>query len=126
MDERPANLDARRFEAEPREWRWLRQLADASVDFIGAWDLGGRAIYLNRRGRDLVGLETVEAVHRTDLLDYFFAEDRAEVAHVLDRTRRTGPSAGTLRFRHFTTGNAIPMSWESFMLSDEAGRPVAI
>ena len=52
---------------------------EGSSDFIGYADPDGRVIFINDAGQKLVGLNGIEEVRRSRVLDYFLPEDRASV-----------------------------------------------
>jgi PAS domain-containing protein len=86
----------------------LESLVAASREFIGIADLEGNALFVNEAGRKLVGLRDLEAVHSTQIIDYFIADDHDRSAHYdgdtgrpAKRVRDTGFWEGELRFRHF-------------------------
>ncbi|MFO1429867.1 MAG: PAS domain S-box protein [Candidatus Competibacteraceae bacterium] len=113
--------------AEARMTR-LFQLVENSAEFIGLARLDRRAWYLNRAGRQLVGLADEAAVRATRIEDYLFPEDRTFAQEtVLSTVQREGRWAGEFRFRHFRTGEPIPVWWQIFRLDDpETGQPTCL
>ncbi|ATB30490.1 ATP-binding protein [Melittangium boletus] len=111
-----------------RERGKLAALVEQSSDFIGMGDLQGLALYINDAGRRLVGLRDEDDVRRTHLLDFFTEEDRPFVRdHILPAVAKHGRWEGEFRFRHFVTGEAIPVLYHFFQLTDaETGEPVGI
>ena len=106
----------------------LEQLIEESSDSIGMATLDGKAYYLNAFGRRLMGLETMEEVKRTRLLDYNAREDRSFfLGTVVPTLMRVGRWEGDSRFRNFKTGAAIEVNWNLFLIKDPAtGEPVGI
>jgi diguanylate cyclase (GGDEF)-like protein/PAS domain S-box-containing protein len=94
-------------------------LLDNSSDFIGIADAGGTPVYVNPAGRKMVGLAPDYPVQRTRILDYYpedlhrFVEDV-----ILQSTSDNGHWTGETRFRHWRTGDAIPVSDEHFRIVD--------
>ncbi|MCW2951471.1 MAG: domain S-box protein [Conexibacter sp.] len=117
-----------------RERGQLLELAQASSDFIAIADLDGAARFLNDAGQRLVGLDGLDAVRATHVVDYFPAEDRALVGEViLPLILHAGRWSGErfkgveIRLRHFVTGATIPIFWDCFRLEDAAtGRPLGL
>jgi PAS domain S-box-containing protein len=100
----------------------LLSLAAASREFIGIADLEGNALFVNEAGRKLVGLRDLEAVHSTRIIDYFAADDHRKVLQeVLPVVRDTGFWEGELRFRHFETGQLIPVLYNIFPVRGSSG-----
>src|SRR5579863_4057430 len=79
------------FDAADDFARMLSSLVRASHEFVGVADLEGNALFVNEAGRKLVGLDNLDAVHATRIIDYFAAEDRDRVRHeVMPAARDTG------------------------------------
>ncbi|RKH24200.1 response regulator [Corallococcus praedator] len=117
------NLAAARARQEQRraeqEREKLSAVVEQSSDFIGIGGPDGRALFVNEAGQRLLGLEGLEEVRRTSLLDYFQEEDRRYVRDViLPRLREEGRWDGEFRFRHFRTGATVPVQFNFFTLRD--------
>jgi signal transduction histidine kinase len=66
-------------------------------------------------------------VRRTTVLDYLFPEDREGARKFLRRVGSEGHREGEFRFRHFRTGQAVPMWANVFLLRDRLTQaPIAI
>ena len=114
------DIDAQKRADEARE-QFVR-LVEASDDYISFGDTAGNARYLNAAGLQLVGLESLEAALQTDMWDYFLDEDVPFVKETLLPTLLAeGRWRGELRLRHQTTGAAVPMWHNMFVLHDDAG-----
>ncbi len=97
----------------------LAALVDNSTDFIGIATPEGKGVYVNPAGCRLMGLENLEAALETEILDYFFPEDKAYVRDVIIETMiRQGLWRGEINFRHFQTGEAIPVDYSAFAIRD--------
>lgn len=116
-----------RRKAEARA-RTLATVVEASADFIGVATLEGQAIYLNRAGQALVGLDGEGTVSRTRIEDYLFPEDLPFVQEtVLPTVLREGRWQGDFRFRHFQTGEPIDVHWDVVRIDDpDSGRPARL
>lgn len=96
-------------------------LIENSLDFIGISDLDGNAIFVNEAGQKLVGLDGPEAVRKTRILDYFPPVEQERIASVvLPKVLTEGYWSGDTIFRHFETGEEIPMTWNVFLMRDRA------
>ncbi len=91
---------------------------EASSDFVGQASLDGQAHFVNRAGRELVGL-TEEQVTQTAIIDYFLPEDQAYMQnHILPILLTEGYWKGNFRFRHFKTGAVVPVDYHAFLIKD--------
>lgn len=108
-------------ESEEERDRFVR-LAENSTDFIGMAHVDGQVFYLNDAARRLVGLEEAD-ITALAIADFFPPEDATTVAdEVLPTVARDGHWAGELSFRHFGTGELIPVLYSVFPITDLDGR----
>ena len=108
--------------------RKLASVVENSMDFVGLASLDGHAEILNRAGREMVGLDDLAAVRATRIPDYIAEEDRKDLLpKMMSAVMRKGAWQGEIRFRHFKTGDLIPMMQHTFVVRDEVGgRAVAL
>ncbi len=107
-------------ESEEERDRFVR-LAENSTDFIGMAHVDGRVFYMNDAARRLVGLDGADITNFT-IADFFPPEDQPTVTdEVLPAVKRDGHWAGELRFRHFATGELIPVLYSVFPVTDPEG-----
>ena len=108
------------------EQRLLASIVEYSSDFIGISDAEGNPLYGNRAAMELVGVEDLEQVRRSKIVDYFVPEQRQFVAEVvLPAVIKDGRWCGQLSMRHFVTGATIPVLYDLFRVDDPVtGRPV--
>ncbi|MDP3937884.1 MAG: PAS domain S-box protein, partial [Deltaproteobacteria bacterium] len=121
------DITERRRSEEQR--RQLVELIEHSPDLIGLASIEGKALYVNRAGREMVGLGPAAEVKRTTLSDYILPEDRSEFSNsVLSRVISGGGYVEKeFRLRNFMTGEAIPAQGKLFLIKDSAtGEPVAL
>ena len=105
----------------------LEQLIEESSDFVGLATLDGKTYYLNRAGQRLIGLDGLEEVKRTRVIDYLMREDRSFfLGTVVPSLMRNGTWEGDFRFRNLKTGAAIEVSWNLFLIRNSAGEPMGI
>lgn len=100
-------------------------LAQNSHEFIGICDATFTPFFVNAAGLRMVGLGSLEEAKRTAVKDFFFPEDQAFIMdEFFPRVLREGYSDVEIRFRHFTTADALWMHYSVFSLID-ASRQVS-
>jgi PAS domain S-box-containing protein len=108
-------------------WRRTMRIVEQSDDFISMASLDGRVYFVNKSGRNLVGIADMDAVQQSAVLDYFVPEDRHFVEFtVLPCVMKEGKWTGELRFRDRRTEQAIPVHYSIFTTRDEKGEVVGI
>ena len=108
-----------RVSEEERE-RFVR-LAENSADFVGMARTDGSVFYMNDAAKRLVGLEGAD-ITRLTIADFFPPEQVETVAReVLPAVDRDGQWVGELDFRHFRTGELIPVLYSVFPVTDATG-----
>jgi PAS domain S-box-containing protein len=111
------------------ERRRLASLVEQAADLMAIADLGGGTpIYLNKAGLKMVGFDSWEEARTRRGIHYMFPEDRQFVNEVLWPTvLEKGSWSGEMRFRHFKTGDPIPVLYSAFRIDDpETGQPVNV
>jgi PAS domain S-box-containing protein len=111
------------------ERRRLASLVEQAADLMAIADLSGRKpIYLNKAGMKMVGFESWEEARARRGIHYIFPEDRQFVNEVLWPTvLEKGSWSGEMRFRHFKTGDPIPVLYSAFRIDDpETGQPINV
>jgi PAS domain S-box-containing protein len=111
------------------ERRRLASLVEQAADLMAITDLsGGTPIYLNKAGLKMVGFESWEEARARRGIHYIFPEDRQFVNEVLWPTvLEKGSWSGEMRFRHFKTGDQIPVLYSAFRIDDpKTGQPVNV
>src|SRR6202521_4142017 len=111
------------------ERRRLASLVEQAADLMAIADLsGGTPIYLNKAGMNLVGFDSWDEARARRGIHYIFPEDRQFVNEVLWPTvLEKGSWSGEMRFRHFKTGDPIPVLYSAFRIDDpETGQPVNV
>jgi PAS domain S-box-containing protein len=103
----------------------LVKLVEAATEFIGISDLELNALYVNKAGQQMVGLDSDDEARRTKVLEYFMPEQLPRIEReVFPAVREKGRWTGELTFRHFKTGAAIPVIYDVFRIDDPAtGKP---
>jgi PAS domain S-box-containing protein len=111
---RPTDREPHAAAASPEE---LAALIESSTDFIALADMDGRLIFINECGRQLVGLDNLQIVQQTTIADYFFESGVEQIQNdVLPTIACNGSWRGELEMRHFQTGAAIPVLFNSTLV----------
>jgi PAS domain S-box-containing protein len=111
------------------ERRRLASLVEQADDLMAIADLsGGTPVYLNKAGMKMVGFDSWEEARERHGIHYIFPEDRQFVNEVLWPTvLEKGSWSGEMRFRHFKTGDPIPILYSCFRIDDpQTGQPVNV
>jgi PAS domain S-box-containing protein len=104
----------------------LSALVEQSTDFIGVADTAENVVFINAAGLALVGLPDMTAAAATKVRDYFVAGERDTVPQAaVAAASLHGAWEGEVHFRHFGTGEAIPVLHSVFPLRDESGTVTA-
>jgi PAS domain S-box-containing protein len=106
----------------------LASLVERAQDFIGVASLHMDLLYVNPAGQRLLGLNNLDNAAKTERADYFFPEDREVIERVvIPAVLQKGSWSGELRLRHFKTGQAIPVDYNSLKIDDpQSGEPVRL
>ena len=109
-----------------QEKQMFVSLVENSSDFIGVATLDGQPTFINEAGRNLIGIDSLEAVKSMSMLDCFVPEDLEKVQQcIVPAVMEHGLWQGESRFRHLQTHQAIPVDYNMFMLkSPETGEPL--
>src|SRR5712671_308904 len=111
------------------ERRRLASLVEQAADLMAIADLGGGTpVYLNKAGLKMVGFDSWEEARTRRGIHYIFPEDRQFVNEVLWPTvLEKGSWSGEMHFRHFKTGDPIPVLYSAFRIDDpDTGQPVNV
>ncbi|WP_071880850.1 PAS domain S-box protein [Geitlerinema sp. PCC 7407] len=122
-------LDLTERQRSEAQHQQLVALVENSTDFIGLADLDGAPLFLNQAGRRLVGLDRPGALEQIQHFLAFFPEsDRSLVQEtVLPSLEAIGYWQGEMEFRHFQTGQSIPVLYNVFVVKHpHTGQPAAI
>ncbi|MBD2411047.1 histidine kinase [Nostoc calcicola FACHB-389] len=121
-------LDLSERKQAEAEQQKLVSLVENSSDFIGIATLEGQLLYINDAGQKLVGLASLEEVKQKAVLDYVMPEDKDYFQqHILPTVRSQGRWQGEFRFRHLQTGEAIPVDYNIFTVTENnTGQPIAL
>jgi PAS domain S-box-containing protein len=111
------------------ERRRLASLVEQAADLMAISDLsGGTPLYLNKAGLKMVGFDSLEEARARRGIHFILPADRQFVNDVVWPTvLEKGSWSGEMRFRHFKTGDPIPVLYSAFRIDDpETGQPVNV
>lgn len=123
MTERPVGRatiarDMRAELAAKTEQQKLITVVENSADLIGVTDTEGNVTYMNKAGMQMMGADTIDECRRKSE-DYFMPGERRFLAEVVAKAViEKGSWAGEMNYRHFKTGEAIPVWLNAFTLTD--------
>ena len=120
--------DIRDRKKAEEERQLLVTTIENSRDFIGVASMDGRPLLMNQAALDLVGLSSVDEARTTHITDFFMAEDLDFVQQsILPAVIKEGSWRSDYRFRHFVTGQPIPVDYTLFLIKHpETNEPIAI
>ncbi|MBE7183050.1 MAG: PAS domain S-box protein [Methylobacterium mesophilicum] len=102
----------------------LVRIVENSTDFIGMALLDGRVFFMNEAACRLVGLDHAE-IANVHIADFFPPEQAERVAtEILPSVDRVGGWTGEMQFRHFKTGEPIPVLYSVFPVVDYDGTKI--
>lgn len=105
----------------------LLSLIEVNDDFIGLANLKGEPLYLNDNGRQLVGLEKGEQLPAS-ITDFFPEDYHGRIANEhMPTIFETNKWKGETDFKHFKTGDLIPIEMSGFLIKDKVtNQPTAL
>ncbi|WP_452232431.1 PAS domain S-box protein [Lacinutrix sp. MEBiC02595] len=97
----------------------LLSLIETNDDFIGLASLEGEPLYLNDNGRQLIGLASDEKMPAS-ISDFFPEDYRDRITNEhMSSIFETNRWCGETYFKHFKTGNLIPIEMSGFLIKDK-------
>lgn len=101
-----------------QEQQKLLALLENSRDFVSLSDEEGIVSYVNPAGLQLVGLDSLEDAKRSNT-DFLFPEVTEAIMHEINTAViERGQWSGELNYRHFKTGEAIPVAVTTMRVLD--------
>ncbi len=103
------------------EQQMLLILVDNSLDFMALATAKGKLKYLNKTGRDLVGLDANTNITQFEVRDFYAPEHFHRLQQeILPELFNKGKWTGTLYLQHFKTKESIPCNAEMITIKDSA------
>ena len=98
----------------------LVNLVENAFDFICLSQANGKLVYLNRAGREMVGIDSTESLTGRDFFtDQFKGRQLSEITRHL---QEQGHWAGEIELRHFETAQTIPALLNIFRIRQGASQ----
>jgi PAS domain S-box-containing protein len=116
--------DLRPEKAAHNEQYKLLTLIDHSSDFVSLSDLEGNVSYVNAAGRSMLGIQSQQDLQRHNS-EYVIPTDIAKIANEVNKAlMKDGKWSGQINYRHFETGDAIPVYGTTMLVYDSTtGKP---
>jgi PAS domain S-box-containing protein len=110
--------DLRPEKAARNEQYKLLSLINHSSDFVSLSDLDGNVTYVNTAGRKMVGITNSDD-HRRHNSDYIMPDELIKLKDKVNTAlMRYGKWSGEILYRHFQTGEAIPVYGTTMLVYD--------
>jgi PAS domain S-box-containing protein len=109
--------DLRPEKAARNEQDRLLKLVDNSSDFISLSNRDGVVTYVNAAGRKMLGIENDEDAFRPGI-EYVMPGQVAKAKNVYQSAAKDGKWAGEITYRHFKTGEPIPVAATTMNIYD--------
>ena len=102
------------------EQQKLIALVENTADVIGVADLDTNLVYLNKAGYEMLGIDNLEEAQRPAIEYYMPEEGKRLYSQVVPIVMETGSWNGEINYRHFKTGEPIPVHLNVFRIDDPA------
>jgi PAS domain S-box-containing protein len=120
-------LDIHQRKQVEEEQQRLNAIVKNSPAFIGLTTLDGQLLFLNEAGQKLVGLDDPNVIMQTKIPDFVYTEDLGALDIALATVLKEGHWQSGFRFRHFKTGEPLPVDWVIFTINDsKTGQPTGM
>jgi len=119
--------DITREVVDSEEQQKLIALIDNTAEAIGVTTMSAQVTYLNKAGYKMLGIDNYGDAFRP-AADYFMpADSDNNTNEATTAIIKTGKWHGERVYRHFKTGEAIPVYLNAFRVDDpETGKPIAM
>jgi PAS domain S-box-containing protein len=119
--------DVTREQKNRLEQQKLISLIENTADVVAVGSMDAMVSYINKSGYDMLGIETTEEATRAGI-DYFWSNDSQKVTEEpIPTVQLNGNWNGELRYRHFKTGEPIPVYLNCFRIDDlETGQSIGM
>ncbi|WOD40315.1 PAS domain S-box protein [Nodosilinea sp. E11] len=116
-----------RMQQRTQDLQKVAAIVENSIDFVGTASLSGETLYINRAGRQLVGLAATEALYPS-ITEFYCPEMVAQLVEVaLPTAMSQGCWRGESVLRHLQTGEAIVVDQVIFQVRDpQSDQPLCL
>jgi len=98
----------------------LLQILDSSSDFVSMMEPSGKIIYINKAGKEMLGLHEDEEVDVYKSMDFFFEDDLKFVKEVIfPTTIKDGKWVGDIRLKNLKNDEERWVHYNSFITRNE-------
>jgi rsbT co-antagonist protein RsbR len=106
----------------------LIALIENSTDFIGISTLEGKALYVNKGGRTMLGIPNDQEIKDTAFPNYVPEHELVRYQHEISPVLfQQGMWQGEFTYRHFGTNESIPVHYTVFVINDlQTEQPIAL
>ncbi len=112
-----------RVEERTAESKRLAAILEATSDYVGIADMTGQMVYINRAGREMLGVPVDTDITRSTIADQLAPATHDIVFnHAMPQLLRAGCWRGEIELRH-NGGQTIPVSNVSVVLPGVDGQP---
>ncbi len=119
------NTDIEELRRTEMERQKFVSLVENSSDFIGIYDLKGMAIFINRAGLNLIGIDDLSQARQIPVTDFFPNELPTELHQRFKSLRKNGNVKFEAEVRDFKSGDSRWMNCYVFVIRNENGQPIA-
>ncbi|MEC4983076.1 MAG: PAS domain S-box protein [Oscillatoria sp. PMC 1068.18] len=103
----------------------LAALVENSNEFIIMTNVTGEVTYLNRSGRQLIGLTKSTVLETKSIFDFASPEDLTNIKNqVLPKLRQGKANTGEITLRHLKTGKEIPSIYNIFPIKNQKSKHI--
>ncbi len=122
------NLDVTKLKEAELESQKFNLLINSSKDFIAFRNMDEQLTYLNKGGRELVGLSTNADITKLKIKDFLSEEDyKITVNQIIPTVMKNGFWNGEHSLKHFKTGKTIPVLSSIFLIKEPTtGKPIGV
>jgi PAS domain S-box-containing protein len=111
--------DITKEKKDQHEQDMLLKLVDNTPEFVAMSTAEGKVIYLNKAGRNLVGIDQETNVHQLEVKDFYTPEFFTVLENdILPVLFKNSQWSGNVQLKHFKTGELIPCHAEFITIND--------
>jgi len=110
--------DITREISDKQEQQKLLALIDNTADIVAVGNMDGFVTYINKTGYSILGVENTKSVLKPGV-DFFIHDEASKVNNdIIPTVQQYGKWEGEMHYRHFKTGESIPVYVSCFRIDD--------